>query len=518
MVWLIIGFVAAFVRSVGFTHRVREIGVRLALVDVPDGGRRIHDRPTPRIGGVGIFAAVLLVVLIGALLLSGGFAANADFNALGTLLVGGLAIFALGLWDDARGVAAREKFAIQILIACGVFLGGIRIDGITLPGGLLEFPLWASMAITVGWIVLITNAFNLIDGSDGVAAGAALFAAVAIGIVSLFGSDPLGAFIAFVLAGAILGFLFFNFPPASIFLGDCGSLFLGFMLAGLGVITAQKGPTALAVAIPVVSFALPILDTILAVMRRLLRGEAIFNADRGHIHHRLRDLGHSPRRVALLLYAASALFALISLLLIQPSGASAAIAFIVVGSGIFLAVQRLHIPELLELQRILGRGMQQRTVIAHNVRIREAVRRLAHAETTEDIFGVVEFAFSNGEFSRAEIVLKHSFPLPPQRLSQLRRTEAGFSWEWQDRRASSGSEWEIALPFRDAQGKPIGRLSLWHYGDGEHLLTDIRLIARELHPALQRALTRAEPERGGFAVPLGPRILPISDLRGRPSA
>src|SRR5690606_5680961 len=150
----------------------------------------------------------------------------------------------------------------------------------------------------------------------GVAAGSAIFAALAVAAVLALGGDPWGTTVALTLAGAALGFLFFNFPPAPIFLGDSRSLFLGFMLRALGACRSPKAPTALAVVIPVVSFGVPILGPFLAIVRRFLRGEPVFKADRGRIHHRLRELGHSPRKVALVVYAASALFALLSLLLV----------------------------------------------------------------------------------------------------------------------------------------------------------------------------------------------------------
>jgi UDP-GlcNAc:undecaprenyl-phosphate/decaprenyl-phosphate GlcNAc-1-phosphate transferase len=495
MSWLLAGFLCSFFLAVVLTHRVRALALERAWVDMPDGERRVHEQPTPRVGGIAVVGTVVLVLLVGLLFLPGSLGVREDITPLLALVAGGGAIFLLGLWDDVRGMSASAKFVGQVIIATAVFVAGVRIGGFTLPGGYVELPFLVSAFLTVGWLVLIANAFNLIDGSDGVAAGAALFAAVAIGVASLFGSNYYGAFLAFVVAGATLGFLFFNFPPASIFLGDCGSLFLGFMLAGVGVITSQKGPTALAIAIPVVSFGLPILDTMLAVVRRVLRREGIFNADRGHIHHRLLDLGHSPRNVALLLYGISAAFGLVSLLLIQPSGASLAIVFIVVGAGMFLVVQRLSIPELVELRRILGRGVQQRLVIGHNVRIRESVVRIRRARRSEDIFLALAHAFAAGEFTRAEVRLHPAFPGSVGRVNGTSPRDRASCWVWtRPGVEGSGQGWEMALPFRNEAGEAVGELALWHPEDSEHLLTDIRLLAVELRPALQAALTRMSAE------------------------
>jgi hypothetical protein len=193
------------------------------------------------------------------------------------------------------------------------------------------------------------------------------------------------ATVTIILAGATVGFLCFNFHPASIFLGDSGSLFLGFMLAGIGLLGSQKSPTVIAVAIPIVSLGLPVLDTTLAVARRFLRGQPIFTADRAHIHHRLLSLGISPRRVALLLYSACALLGLSGMLLVNDS-AYVAVVLLVIGLGVGIAVQRLSYYEFEELCAMLRRGVRQRKVIRRNVRIREASVRVSDLTDLDHVF------------------------------------------------------------------------------------------------------------------------------------
>ncbi|HVE78067.1 MAG TPA: MraY family glycosyltransferase, partial [Gemmatimonadaceae bacterium] len=301
-----LGFATALVASVVLTYVVRDRARRAGLFD-PVDARKLHTAPIPRVGGVAIFLTV--VVALGAVFLHPASAGVwADSHGLTVVLAGGTLVHLLGLYDDLRAMPARWKLAVQVVIAACVYAAGLRITALSLPfvgttelGPALAFP------FTLLWLVGITNAFNLIDGLDGLASGAALFALTTMFVVAGINGQGGAAVVTVILAGATLGFLIYNFPPASIFLGDSGSLFLGFMLAGVGLLSSQKSQTVVAVAIPVVALGLPVLDTALAITRRFLRGQPIFTADRSHIHHRLLSLGHSPKQVALLLYVACAI-------------------------------------------------------------------------------------------------------------------------------------------------------------------------------------------------------------------
>lgn len=503
MVTNIVAFGGALGLSTVLTHRVRAWANDVGLVDRPDGKRHVHDRPIPRVGGVAIFFSVVTVAVVALVLPGGPVGIPPDLRLqFYAILVGGAIIFALGFRDDIGPLAARTKFVAEALVAAAMFAAGVRIDGLVLPSGeLVELPLIVALPLTIVWIVGLTNAFNLIDGADGVAGGAAIFASIAIAAVSIVAGNDLGAALALIVAGATLGFLFFNFPPATIFLGDCGSLFLGFILASLGVLTAQTASTALAVAIPVVSCGLPILDTLLAMMRRFLRGEPIFNPDRGHIHHRLRDLGHSPRKVAMLLYAACAGFALLSLVLVQPAGPATAVILSVAGVVVWIAVQRLHIPELLEVQRIVGRGLQQRAVIGNNVRIREAAARLRRVVRPEDVRTALREAFEGGDFDRVDFRIHHPGAPYLAGASLVRGADGAWRWVWGGNDRGPVGYWELRLPFHDAAGDVVGRLSLWRAPSGALILTDLRIIAEELQPELLRALDRLMARTGGHAGP-----------------
>jgi hypothetical protein len=246
------------------------------------------------------------------------------------------------------------------------------------------------------------------------------------------------------------------------------------------------------VAIPVISFGLPILDTLLAIVRRFLRRESLFRGDHGHIHHRLRDLGHSPRKVALLLYAASAGFALLSLLLVAPTNGAAGTVFIVLGVVVVLAIQRLRIPEFREFGRTINRGLQQRIVIANNLRIRRGMVVIRNANTLAEVLDGLAYAFDSGEFARVELWMEPPLPSSVDPSGKLVLRDGMHFWSSASEWVQHGDElWEIRLPFRYADVELHGYLSLWQStADGQQLLTDLSLIGVHLLVELQEALRR----------------------------
>jgi len=324
----LVGF-ASLIVAMGVTWIVTPWVIRAAerfgAVDQP-GGRKTHESATPRIGGVAVFT---------------GFVAGMAFAAYNTgllfhipkgvywraLMFAALGLFLVGLIDDLWRLSFRWKFAAQIVAAVYVWQAGFRIDFISHPlGGDLDLGM-LSLPLTVLWIVGITNAVNLIDGLDGLATGIALITTLTVGIIA-FDRNLLGVTAASVtLAGALAGFLRYNFNPARIFLGDSGSLFLGFVLAVTSVRGSQKGTTAVAILVPLLVLGLPLMDTGFTVLRRTLRigtrgmrtdnalryaarnYQHVFLPDRGHIHHRLLDIGLSHRNAVLVLYGVGVIFA-----------------------------------------------------------------------------------------------------------------------------------------------------------------------------------------------------------------
>jgi len=288
------------------TPLVRDWAIRRGVVDAP-GGRRVHTVVTPRLGGVAIMVG-FTVPIAAMLAWDSGMAklvlaAPQDVTGLflGALIVGGV-----GAVDDVRSLGAWPKLAAQAVAACVAYAFGYHIDAVALPMiGTVEFGV-LSLPITVIWFLGVINALNLIDGLDGLAAGIAFFAATANGIIAHHSGAPIAALLSAALAGSLLGFLRYNFNPATIFMGDSGSMFLGFVLAATSLVgTSIKGATTVAILAPLAALGVPVFDTALAIIRRTLARQSPFAPDRGHMHHSLLDLGLSHRRAVLVLHGST---------------------------------------------------------------------------------------------------------------------------------------------------------------------------------------------------------------------
>jgi UDP-GlcNAc:undecaprenyl-phosphate GlcNAc-1-phosphate transferase len=307
----VVAFVLALVVAALATPVVRWVAHRLALYDAPTS-RKIHATPTPRLGGIAI-ALGFFAPLIGLLAYNNALAVLFTAEPMQTLglFVGGAAILAVGIWDDVRGMRATRKLVLQVAVAVLMFSFGYSVDRLSIPLlGTWELGPITNAVLTVAWFVALMNAVNLIDGLDGLAGGVAFFALVSMYVIASVDALPnlLTTLYAAALAGAVLGFLFYNFNPATIFMGDCGSLFLGLMLAAVSLQTQAKSSTAIALTATALALGLPILDTLLTVVRRVKRGRSVFSADREHLHHRLLAIGLSPRQVALVLYGMCGVF------------------------------------------------------------------------------------------------------------------------------------------------------------------------------------------------------------------
>ncbi|MGI6049926.1 MAG: glycosyltransferase family 4 protein [Acetivibrionales bacterium] len=323
----LVALAVALIVSFFATPIVRKLAIKVGAVSIPKDSRRVHKRPMPLLGGLAIIAGFLLAVIYTF--------ATRDFNdfikfiaepkTIG-IIFGSLIIIGLGVYDDIKPLRARIKFPIQLIAAIIVVATGTKITTLSKPfldtvamhpsmmyflGDVLAF------AISVFWIVGLTNAINLIDGLDGLAAGVSGIAAISLFIVSVIrGQDDI-AIVAATLIGALAGFLPYNFNPAKIFMGDTGATFLGFILAILSVEGTMKSVTVLSMAIPILVLGLPIFDTMFAIIRRLLHGKPIAQADRGHLHHRLLDMGLSHRMAVAILYVVSAALGLVSIALVD---------------------------------------------------------------------------------------------------------------------------------------------------------------------------------------------------------
>lgn len=294
------------------TPLVRNMAWHFGIVDQPDQKRKIHRAPIPRMGGMALLMAIVgSYGLLLAVRLSAGAIVWEGLPLVLRLLPALAVIFSIGLVDDIISIRPWQKFAAEVVAATLAWSGGIHVSGIS--GH--SFSSVVSFGITILWIVLCTNAINLIDGVDGLAAGVSLFAAATMFISALLNHNISLALALAPVLGALLGFLRYNFRPASIFLGDCGSLTLGFLLGCYGAVWSEKSTTLLGLAGPLLVLAVPLIDVGLAIARRFVRNQPIFGADGAHIHHKLRSRGMTDRHVVLVLYGISALTAGASLLL-----------------------------------------------------------------------------------------------------------------------------------------------------------------------------------------------------------
>jgi UDP-GlcNAc:undecaprenyl-phosphate GlcNAc-1-phosphate transferase len=311
MAYYLAAFLSALVVCTALTPGAKWLASRLGAVSEP-GGRHVNGQNIPRLGGLAIslaWAGPLLVLALTSTRFSPLLSGHGR-HLIG-IVGGGLLLCLVGALDDLKGLRAVHKLAAQLVVATGAFALGFRIEGIFLPFiGTLEMGAFA-LPITLLWIVGVTNAVNLIDGLDGLAAGIAFFAALTSFVIAHLSNSPFVALSMVTLMGALVGFLFFNFNPARIFMGDSGSYFLGYLLATTALTGGlqQKASTAVSLLVPIIALGLPIFDTLFSMVRRLLERRSIFSPDRGHIHHRLLELGLTHRRAVMLLYGVSIVLA-----------------------------------------------------------------------------------------------------------------------------------------------------------------------------------------------------------------
>lgn len=312
---------------------VRTIACKIGAVDVPKDGRRMHKRPIPRLGGMAMVYGFLVSILC--------FAEMTP--QMWGMLAGATIIFILGVVDDVKALGAKLKFAVQIVAAVIVVLSGVSINFLSVPtfissSGILELPKVVAFFVSVLWILGITNAVNLIDGLDGLAAGVSTIASLSMLIIAVMSANASVAVISAALVGCCLGFLPFNLNPAKMFMGDCGATFLGFVLATMSIQGLFKGYAIISFAVPFLILGLPIFDTSFAILRRIMHRKPIMTADRGHLHHRLIDMGFSQKQTVAILYSISSLLGLCAIIMAASGTVKAVtiifavVIFLVIGS------------------------------------------------------------------------------------------------------------------------------------------------------------------------------------------
>jgi UDP-GlcNAc:undecaprenyl-phosphate GlcNAc-1-phosphate transferase len=411
----------ALVFSLVLTPICRDVFRSFRVVDAPDAGRKLHRRPIPRVGGIAIALSYVLAYVFSEnrdqILFSGD-------SLVWKLLPAAVIVFAVGLVDDLLGLKPWQKLLGQSVASVMAYSAGVRILG---GAGYTVGPAW-SLVLTVFWLLLCSNAINLVDGMDGLAVGVGLFAAMTIFLSSLMGGNQPLSLATFPLAMCLLGFLCYNFNPATIFLGDSGSLLIGFLLGCYGIIWTQKSTTLLGMLAPMMVLAVPLLDVSLCVVRRFLRRQPIFSADRGHIHHRLLERGLAPRQAVLLLYAGCGLAAMFSLLhhLVRSMPLSLLLVALF-ATATWLGIQYLNYTEF-DLARRLILGGEIQEILSRRLAVERMSRTLATLTTGRECW--TEIAKTSREFG----------------FSSVRLRLLGEQFEDQFVPAAPAVEWRIEVP------------------------------------------------------------------------
>jgi UDP-GlcNAc:undecaprenyl-phosphate GlcNAc-1-phosphate transferase len=457
-----VAFIVSMLCGTFLTPLVRAWAHRLGALDHALSSRKIHGRPVPRLGGIAIVLA-FYAPMVGLLLFHTGVGEMflAEGRHVVGLFAGGAVIALLGLYDDFRGAGAGRKFLVQFAVAGFMYWLGFRIESLANPFGSSISLGWASLPFTMLWFVGIINALNLIDGLDGLAGGVSLVAVFTTFLISLQRGHPLMTLFSSALAGSILGFLFYNFNPASIFMGDTGSMFLGFVLAASATQTNQKSSTAVAVLIPAIALGLPIMDTLLAMGRRALRGRPLFQADKEHIHHRLLAIGLTHRQAVLVLYGFCVILAAVALVMTYANSTQAALLLLALGLLAFLSLRALG---YLRLDRMSASGLERRRNRALRAAVRPLGRRLRQVRRIEEIWEIVDEAaalfgacgisvhlgggaapegtptsWSRGVDEDSGAIFRAHFVVPGT------RPEDGLDLSWSDGRSEIDRDTEIAV-------------------------------------------------------------------------
>ncbi len=492
-------YVYIFVLAVGvsalLTYWVRNAAVAHGLKATPVYGRHTHTQPLPRLGGIAICVTFLLAAL--AYLPISKFL-HIDFSMRGYfgILVPVLLIFLMGAYDDLKPLKPNAKIVVQAIAALLLYLGGFGIHYFQSLLGVhyLYLGRAVDLPITILWVLLITNAFNLIDGLDGLAAGSAMISAIVVFSAAMSSHNNLVTFLVVVLLGAILGFLPFNFHPASIFMGDSGSLFIGFLLSALSMAAASRTTTLAGMAIPLLAFGLPILDVTLAVSRRFLRGHPLFRGDTDHIHHKLLRRGFSHAHTVVTLYAVTLAFVLASLVVLVDAALLAPVLF-VVGIGICLGVQQLHYSEFSEIFQPVAR---RRQVVATQANVRRAAEALNSCSDFRTICQILQEILQpvGLDAIRIKNLGKDGFPMA---LFHSLHYDSDGNWflEWSERKTDD-LPWEYNFELLSHSHPTLGYASLFRMPPSKDVRLNWDLLAEEFKNGLSEAVQQATTRMKGL--------------------
>jgi UDP-GlcNAc:undecaprenyl-phosphate GlcNAc-1-phosphate transferase len=448
------------------------IARKFGAVDKPDV-RKVHSSPIFRIGGVAIFISVM------CLFVPAVFSGNIfgltfqSFKADGfALLAASTFMFLVGLVDDIKNLRVHSKLAAQLIAALFVCYFGVHPHSLELPGIFtLNFG-WIAWPLTIFWIVGVTNAVNIIDGLDGLAAGISTITCGVIAILAIHFGQPVKAVLMLALLGSLTGFLFFNFNPAKIFMGDCGTMFLGFVLASSSIMCAAKSKAMVAVALPAVALGIPIFDTLFSMLRRFLERRSIFAPDRGHFHHRLLDLGLKQQHATVVACVITFVVAGLGMFMMITQGISTLIVFVCI---LLLLVLVFHAVGSLNLRKTVT-DLKQKRVITRRIkdergRFETTQLHFRRVTTFDEWWDVVSYAAKKMDFSSLNM-----------NLTNRDGTSRALLWR-QNRNSSDYEELlKVDIPIRDRRSgsSPNLRIEVFKNGSLESAGRRVALFTRLL--------------------------------------
>ena len=494
----------AFVISVLLTPLIRRWCQQKHILDFPVSPRKIHTIPVPRLGGVAIYLAFFIPLAL--LFFDNGVVSqlfSQNLNVFLSLFLTSTLVFAIGVYDDIRGATVFQKFSVQIGAAALLYFLGFQIQLIAIPFfgpfdlGVFGFP------VTILWLVGVSNALNFIDGIDGLACGVGFFAVSTMLILSLFLHHPLTAFFAAVLAGGLFGFALYNFNPASIFMGDSGSLFVGFVIAAISLEGSQKSSTAVVLLIPIVVLGVPIADTLLAIIRRIGKGRSPFTADKEHIHHRLLNMGFSSRRVTLVLYGVCSLLGVTALLMTAVNNKVLTLILIILSVMVIGSVKLLgYTVDFVEIHALTRRRIEQKRRSLHRQKIADEI--LTEMRTASDLTTLQKMIvryFEIMDLDIGKVALSHmqiTEQYPPGKEFEKTQTcldfmeedvSTWYSFRYEDRRIPIDHIWTMGVPLI-LRKKKCGELFIGKYLDSSFSLSffEITIIVESLKNAIEQTL------------------------------
>jgi UDP-GlcNAc:undecaprenyl-phosphate GlcNAc-1-phosphate transferase len=423
MTTILATFILSLILSMALTPIAKMIGIKFRALDVPNE-RKVHVKSIPRTGGLAIFLSVLFALFLCSFLNTNVSNLLLINRQIVFLFSGGLVCFGIGLCDDFKRLGPAIKIFFQIVAATLAFCGKIHIGHFEIFAVSIQFG-FLSYFLTVFWFIFFINAVNLVDGLDGLAGGIVVFAAVIMVILSILRADFLTAMFFAALSGGVLGFLRYNFNPATIFLGDGGSYFLGYTIAGLSIMGSAKSQIGAVVLIPLLALGVPLFDTILSPLRRFVRGKKIFLPDKDHIHHRLLSLGLSANKAVLLIYAISASLCILAIILVNLRDEQAGLFLIILGGGAGFLVRKLGYFNYFSSQTIyrwlndivetVGFSRKRRSLLSFQIDINNSVN-------LEDLWFNACKAFDWLKFDSAEMKIDNMSAIKPERIHGV------FTW------------------------------------------------------------------------------------------